>query len=109
MHQDEALEALDRPEYPHHAAPAGRRIGIVRMAGEAHLGGSRDRHDRSEKTVDPLPILVFRHDPRQGRRRILIGAAPSERLVARAAAPGLPVGAGDAQDAEIVLSGASGK
>ena len=104
VHQDEALEALDRPHYSRHAAPAGWRIGIMRMAGETYLGGGCYRNDCGEETVDPLPILVFGHDPRQGGRRLRIGPAPAKGLVARTGAPRFPLGARDAQKAEIVLS-----
>ena len=74
------------------------------MAGETYLGGGCYRNDCGEETVDPLPILVFGHDPRQGGRRLRIGPAPAKGLVARTGAPRFPLGARDAQKAEIVLS-----
>ena len=49
VHLHEALQPLDGAEHAGHAAVARRRVGVVRMAGEAHLGGGRDRHDAARK------------------------------------------------------------
>ncbi len=103
MHRHEPLQPVDRAEHAGHAAIAGRRVGVLRMAGEAHLRRGRDRHDRRQKMVDPLPIFVFGDDAGNGRRRRLVGAAPAEGGVARAAAARLPLGARDADDRQIVF------
>src|SRR6267142_1952220 len=55
VHLHEALQSFDGAEHPGHPAIAGRRVGIVRMAREPHLGCGRDRHDGAEKMVDPRP------------------------------------------------------
>jgi hypothetical protein len=91
VHLHEALEPLDGAEHPVHPAVARGRVGVVRMAGEPHLGGGRVRHDLAEKMVDALPVLLLRDDARAGRRRRLVGMAPAEGGVARAAAPELPL------------------
>src|SRR5262249_55623158 len=59
VHLDKALQPLDGAEHAGVTAVAGRRVGVVRMAGEPHLGRGRDRDDGGEKMVDPLPILRF--------------------------------------------------
>ena len=46
VHLHESLQPLDRAEHARYAAIAGRRVGVVRMAGEAELCGSGDRDDR---------------------------------------------------------------
>jgi hypothetical protein len=46
VHLHEALEPLDGAEHASDAAVAGRRVGVVRIAGEPHLSRGRDRHDR---------------------------------------------------------------
>src|SRR5207248_9243798 len=101
----EALEPLDRAEHASDAAVAGRRVGIVRVAGEPHLGRGRDRDDLSQEMVDPLPVLALGDDAGRGRRCRLVGAAPAEGGVARSAAPRLALGARYADDAEIVFGG----
>src|SRR5690348_9137339 len=73
------------------------------MASKADLCGCRDRDDRGEKTVDPFPVFLLGYVAGLGRGSVLVGAAPAERGVARAAAPGLPLGARNADDAEIVF------
>src|SRR5438552_3500220 len=73
------------------------------MAGEAHLGGGRDRDDLPEEMVDPLPVLLLGEDAGRGRGSGVVGAAPTEGGVARAAAARLALGARDADDAEIVF------
>src|SRR6202030_894098 len=89
-------------------AVARRRVGVVRMTSETDLRGGSDRNDRGEETIDPFPVLPFRDDAGLGRRRALVGAAPAEGGVARAAAPRLPLRARDADDAEIVFGGGDG-
>ena len=63
MHLHKALQLLDGAEHASDAAIAGRRVGVVRMAGEPHLGGGRDWDDLAEEMVDPLPVLVLGEDP----------------------------------------------
>jgi hypothetical protein len=87
VHLHKALQPLDDAEHTGDAAIAGRRIGVVRVAGEAHLGGGCDRDDLAEKMVDPLPVLVLRDDAGRGWRCRLVGMAPAKSGVARAAAP----------------------
>jgi hypothetical protein len=93
MHLYEALQPVDGAEHAGHAAVAGRRVGVVRVAGEPHLGRGCDRHDGPEEMVDPLPVLVLGEDAGRGRGCCLVGAAPAEGGVARAAAPRLARGA----------------
>ena len=58
VHLDKALQPRDGAEHPGHAAIPGWRVGVVRMAGEPHLGGGRHWHDLAEKMVDPLPAMA---------------------------------------------------
>jgi hypothetical protein len=105
VHLHKALHSLDRAKDASDGAIAGRRVGVVRVAGEPHLGRGRDRNDLAEEMVDPLSVLVLGEDAGRGRGCGLVGAAPAEGGVARAAAPGLARGARDADDAEIVFGG----
>src|SRR3984893_2926506 len=94
VHLHEALQPLDGAEHAGDAAIAGRRVGVVRMAGKPHLGGGRDRDDGAEEMVDPLPVLLLGEDPDRGRGCGLVGARPAESGAARAAAPRLALGLG---------------
>ncbi len=103
VHLHEPLQPLDGAEHPGHSAVAWRRVRVVRMTGETHLRGSGYRDDCGEETIDTLPVLLFRDDAGPGRRGAVVGAAPAEGGVARTAAPWFPLGARDADDAEIVF------
>jgi hypothetical protein len=62
VHHDKALQPLDGAEHAGDATVAGRRVGVVRMAGESNLGSGRDGDDLPKEMVDALPILLFGED-----------------------------------------------
>src|SRR5215813_8751858 len=67
VHHHKALEPIDGAEHARHPAPSGRRIWIVRMAGEPHPSRGRYRYDRGKETVDALPVLLLGDRTSRGR------------------------------------------
>ena len=84
VHRHEPLQPLDRAEHARHAAVAGRRVGIVRMAGEAHLGRVAHRNDarrgnsRSAPSSPPRRPCPRCRAARSGRPRLQRNAALRE-------------------------------
>jgi hypothetical protein len=97
------LRPFDVAEDAGDAAIAGRRPGIVRMAGEADLVALGDRDDALEEVVDALPVLFFAEDTGEAGGGVLVHQVPAEGRVARAAAAGLVGRARDADEIEIVF------
>jgi hypothetical protein len=75
VHLHEAFQPLHSPQYTGHTAIAGPRVGVVRMAGQTHFGGGRDRHDGCEEPVDRSQFSSSDTTP-----AMLGGAAWSARL-----------------------------
>ncbi len=102
---DELLQPLDGAQDPRDAPIAGRRVGIVRVAGEPDLVLLGHRHHALEEIVDALPVGVGIEQAGETGRRILGRLVPAERRIERAAAAALLGRAGDADDVEVVLGG----
>ena len=81
-HQHEFLQALDRAENPRHAAIAGRRIGIVRMAGEPDPVRLPRPARRARGNSRCAPSSRPRQRPRRSLAALLIGLVPAKGVVA---------------------------
>src|SRR5712671_6467864 len=96
---------MDRAEHARHTPITGRRVRVMRMAGETHLDRGRDRDDRSKKAVNTLPILLLRDNTGPARGCVLIGPAPAEGGITRATPTGFPLGARYPNHRKVVFGG----